>query len=370
MVTPYYYPIIGGTETFVETISLKLNELGVHTDIMTFNIDKKTMFWRGKIDNVNGLKVIKISTISFKPLEFFQMNHLPLPFTNKFKEYDVIHFHNDVDLSFPVFSYFSRKPKIFHCHCLDTTYYDCYNWNFIARHLFINTADIYIVLSNFLRKMLIKLGIPESKITVIPNGIDIKKFRLENVKREENTLLFVGRITQKKGLLVLLDSLKYLKTKVKLVIVGSISHDYQYSYDVLDLAKKINDENFHTINYLGVLKLEELIKWYQKASILVLPSISESFPMVVLEALACGTPIIASDVGAVAEVVKNNENGMLVSPNNSVELAKSIQYLLNNADVRRRFSENGRRTIEKQFSIDVVARKLHKVYCKLLSNCN
>jgi len=93
----------------------------------------------------------------------------------------------------------------------------------------------------------------------------------------------------------------------------------------------------------------------------------EAFPVVILEALSCETPVIATPVGGVPEIIRNGENGILVPVNNPPKLAEAMQYLLDNNDVRVRLGLDGRKLIKRSFSLDVVAKKLYSIYTSLLA---
>ncbi|NWF86636.1 glycosyltransferase family 4 protein [Candidatus Bathyarchaeota archaeon] len=371
MVTPFYYPIVGGTESFIENISIKLNEKGILTDIMTFNIDQTWKPWsinqirKSKIEKINAVDVIKIPALTLLPTRIlFRTNFIPSRFLDKFEDYDIIHFHNDIDLSFPLFSYSVDKPKIFHCHCLGITY-NSYKKNPLHKRILKKMADVYIVQSISILKLLVDLDIPETKIRVVPNAIDTERFRPSEETKIENLLLFVGRLDPKKGLCVLLKALNYIKTKVQLVIIGPPSRPWFYK-KILALIKETNKGTMHKVIYLGAHKPEEILKWYQKASIFVCPSLSESFPVVNLEALSMATPVVATNVGATEEVIKNYENGILVSPNDAVKLAEGIQFLLDNEKIRRKFGQYGRKWVVENFSCDAVVERLCKIYDRMI----
>ncbi|MHA1834601.1 MAG: glycosyltransferase family 4 protein [Candidatus Baldrarchaeia archaeon] len=371
MVTPFYYPIIGGTESFIESISIKLNEKGINTDIMSFNVDRKWKPWsisqikKSETTVVNCLNIKRVSALTFLPTRLiFRVNFIPGRFLDKVLDYDILHFHNDIDLSFPLFSRSINKPKLFHCHCLHLTY-NSYKRNPLQKRLFKRVADVYIVPSNFWREKLIELGIPETKIEIVPNGIDVENFKPCERNRVENLLLFVGRLDPEKGLLVLLKALNYLKTSVQLVIIGPPSRPWFFK-KLLMLIRAINESTTHKVVYMGVLKTDDVIRWYQRASVFVCPSLSELFGIVNLEALSCATPVVATNVGGIPEVVKDHQNGILVPPNNAAKLAEGIQYLLDNENVRKKLGENGRKWVIDNFSSDVIAKSLFQIYKALM----
>jgi len=371
MVTPFYHPIIGGTESQIENLAINLNKMGISTDVMTFNVDQSWKPWsishirKGKIEKINGINVIKIPALTFLPTRIlFGVNFIPGKFLDKLRDYDIIHFHNDVDLSFPLFSHFVDKPKVFHCHCLHLTYGQ-YMKNPLDKCILKKIANVFVVQSNYFLKLLVNLGIPKSKIKIVLNGIDVEKFKPSSDLKIENLILFVGRLDPKKGLPVLLKALEYLRTKVHLIIIGPPSRPWFFKY-CLSLIDKVSKNTIHKVTYLGTCSQEKLIKWYQKASVLVCPSLSELFPMVILEALSCATPVIATNVGAIPEIVKNYENGILVPPRNAMRLSEAIQYLLDNRKIRLKFGEDGRKFVFKNFSSKVVTEKLVEIYMDLL----
>lgn len=364
MVTPFYYPPIGGAEISTENLAIQLNERNIMTDVMTFNIDPRwKLFSKARIHGVNviGIPALDLKTLKIPEL-LFQMQFLPRGLKKYFKDYDIIHFQNDIDLSFPVFSYCISKPKVFHCRCLGGGMFHLYKRNAVTQRLFRSSADIYVVISEYLVKYLIDLGISVEDIRVIPNGIHIEKFRPRGEK-VDNMLLFVGRLDPVKGLHILLQALTYVKTSVQLVIIGGPSWDRTYSDRALDLIKEAKDKTIHKITYLGALKREQTIKWYQRASIHIRPdTIGGSGGNTAAEAMACGTPVI----GTGNHIVKDGVNGIIVPPNNAVELAKAIRFLVNNKDVRQKLGRAGRMFVVENFSFDVVIEKIIQVYNEIL----
>jgi glycosyltransferase involved in cell wall biosynthesis len=364
MVVPGFYPIRGGAETMVRGLSIKLNDIGVQTHVMAFNMDKKWIpKWRGKIEEVDGIKVFKIPALKLLPSSpriNMNVNLIPGNFARIMKQYDIIHFH-EAELSFPLFSFLIKKPKILHLHGINVDFIKRYH---IHRMMFKHVTNYYIAITREMKDDLIKLGISQSRIIYLPNAIDTEFFNPGNEK-EENLILYLGRITPVKGLHVLLYSLRYLKRPVRLIIIGPVS-DIKYFQIVMRLIEKENQNGKNRVEYLGVLPLKEIVKFYQKATIFILPSYWEAFPMTLLEALACETPVIATPVGGIPEVIKNHETGILVPPNDPLRLAKAINYLLENKDVRLKMAREGRKLVEERYSLETVCKKLCLVYKQLL----
>lgn len=380
MLTPSYDPIIGGTETVVKNLAINLNKIGVETDVMTFNMDKKwEPRWKWEIGEENGFKVYRIPAFnSFTKIPnpmglFFKINVIPNPsFKNIIEEYDILHFHDDVDLTLPLFSYFVKKQKVFQCHTLEFTF-KSYRRNMLNRRLFKQTANVHTSFSNYSVKLLNQLGIPKNKTNLLPNGVDVHKLRPSQEKKIPNLILFVGRIQRWKGLHVLLKSLLNIDIPVHLIIIGP-NRDDSYFREISELISQVKEKNLHEITYLNSVSDEELIKWYQRASIFVWPSLaqSEAFGVVTAEALSCETPVVASSITSRSDdnmlFVEDQKNGVVVQQNDTKELAEAIQYLLNNEDIRIKFGKEGRRHIVKYFSWEAVVERLYNIYKELLKN--
>jgi glycosyltransferase involved in cell wall biosynthesis len=370
MVTPFYSPVIGGTESFIQSTSVKLNEIGVSADVLTFNFDGRGRpLWKTVMDETDRIRITRIACHGvIRPLKLFQVSMIPGSFQSFLKEYDIVHYHNETDLSLPFFSYFVKKPKIMHCHCLDVSY-QFYKKSPVGRHMFKKISNLHLAVSDSIRRLLVDLGIAENNIRVVPNGVDIEIFRPDNKTKDENLLLFVGRIQPNKGLHILLEALEYVKTSIRLVIIGPRSSFCpEYYNEVLKSIKHLNQTAIHKISFLGTQAKEELVRWYQRAAIFVCPSLSEPFGIVNLEALSCGTPVIASNIGGIPEVVKNNKNGLLVPSGTPKELARAIQSLLADENLRNKFGNEGREWVVKKFSSEAVAMHLLKIYKSLLES--
>ena len=363
MVTSSYYPIMGGAESVIRNLSIKLNKIGIQTDVMTFNMNQKWRpQWQAKEQKEDGIDIFKIPALNWFPMKHsdritFGINLIPGRFRNHLKKYDIIHFHGE-DLTFPLFSHMVTKPKIFHSHGFSFDFYKRY---FLSRFIFKNIANLYISISLRMTNEYTQLGIPRSKIRYLPNGVDTRLFRPDGEK-DSNLILFVGRVTFDKGLHVLLDSLRKVKRRVHLVIIGPSSWDTAYFKDIQQRIADENRKGLHKITYLGALEKTAVAKWLRKASIFVSPSFREAFGMTILEALSSGSAAIATDVGGVADVIRHGQNGLLIPPNNAMQLAESIEHLLDDEDTRNRLAQTGRKSVLWNFSQEVIVNRLVGIY--------
>jgi len=376
IVTPSYFPIIGGSETLVRTLSTKLNELGIHTDVMSFNMDKKwNPIWSERIEQNSCFKILKIPALNpfpflrLSPLYYpLRLNVLPkLDFRKKFKDYDIIHFFGEADLSLPFLSRSIQKPKIMQCvsvPILGEQFRRHTTMKKLFVRIFRTLANTYIVSSSEDQRILSDLGIPLGKILLWPYGIDTEVFRPDESKKLDNLILFVGRIDRIKGLHVLMESLHLLKFKTEVAIIGPVS-DSGYFEQISKMLLEINEEGVHTVKYLGSVDQYDLVSWYQKATVLVRPDLVgiSGAGISTMEALACGTPVI----GVQNHVVRDRIDGRIIPRNNPAMLAESLRELITEKGLARKYGKEGRRIIEDDFNLKAALNRLVKVYEGLLS---
>jgi len=194
-----------------------------------------------------------------------------------------------------------------------------------------------------------------SRVTYIPNGIDVEKFSASGEKT--NDLLFVGRLMPQKSLDTLIHAMRVVVAKnssIKLRVVGCgpMEKDLRAMVDAFDLRK-----NIEFVQAEG----DALTREYASSKIFVLPSVYEGFPLVILEAWASGLPVIGTDVSGTRELVKDRENGLLVPRRSSKELSDAIFYALDHPEEAAEWGRKGRE-LAGTFLWDTVAEKTFSVY--------
>lgn len=374
MITPTYDPIVGGAEFVVKSLTTKLNELGIETDIMTFNMDKIWYpTWKNDFKMNNGFKIYRIKAFNLfqglpvSPTHFlFNISVIPdISFRKIFKEYDILHFHNDLDLTFPLFSINTENPKLLHCHTLNSTMFHFYDKRLLWKRLFKSSSDYFLGCCKPTLDLISKLGVSSDRIKKIPYSVDTDLYRPSYKDKIDNLVLFVGRLEPRKGLHVLLESLDYIKTPIKLLIIP-IDTGLEYSQKINAMIKNQNKKGFHEITVKENITGEEVIPFYQKAAIFVCPSLEDVFPTVNPQALASGTPLIASDVGSISEIFSEEDVGILVPSADPLKLGEAINRLLNDKDFREKCGRQGRELVEMKYSLDSVAKQLIKIYEEII----
>lgn len=197
-----------------------------------------------------------------------------------------------------------------------------------------------------------------NKISYIPNGLDIDNLSTQIDKRYEKQVIFVGRLSKEKGILTFLDAIKNLSNKIDFLIIGDGPQ--------INTVKKLQ-HNLKNLHYLGYLPKEQVIPLIRGSDILVQPSLVEGISATLLEAMACKTPVITTNVGGNSELFQNNESGILIEPNNSQQLEFQITNLLSNPLKLNQLS-NCAFNVVKQYDWTNIGKKYLELYEKLLKN--
>jgi len=225
-------------------------------------------------------------------------------------------------------------------------------------HFIFKKATRILALSVYTRNKIIeKYGINPAKIAVVPYPIDVNKFYpIDYSQRKDNYLLFTGRINdERKNIPLLLTSFSKARSKypdLKLILIGE-----QPNKKLLELIDALNISN--SVKILGQLsQMEELLPYYQNASLFVVPSFQEGLCISALESLACGIPIISTRCGGTEDFVRDGSNGFLVKNNDPEELSrKIIEFLDFDTDRKRKFSNNARNYIVRHYSPENIWQK-------------
>jgi glycosyltransferase involved in cell wall biosynthesis len=227
-------------------------------------------------------------------------------------------------------------------------------------------VDAFIAHTMLEREWLVSRGIPNGKIVLVRFPAIPSELLNYNVHSTSlGDILYLGRIVHRKGVHVLLKALNIVKqrsSKIKVGIAGP--SDPQYLENLKILVKQLKLEDI--VSFIGTVKEEEKYILIRSYKVVVLPSLKEYTPSVLLEAQALGTPVIATRVGAVPEMVGEEETGLLVEPNNELELAEAIEILLSNDALRSEFSRKAREFVKK-FTIEKSAEKLERLYHGILN---
>ena len=222
---------------------------------------------------------------------------------------------------------------------------------------------------------------PADKLVVIPPGVDVSHFypipadeakMYVGLKPDDRMVLFVGRIEPLKGVDTLIQAMSYLqlseKRPVHLAIIGGdpAASPQEMSSEMARLQKLCDDLAVgQTVVFLGKRDQDKLPYYYSAAEVVVMPSHYESFGMVALEAMACGTPVIASEVGGLAYLVRDGETGFTIPDQEPEMLCEKISWLLNDDDLNSRMSQRAMEYAQ-DYAWEKIASQILEVYKELV----
>ena len=255
----------------------------------------------------------------------------------------------------------------------------------IERTAYEQAAGI-IAVSEGMRKDILRAypQIDPAKVSVVHNGIDLQAFqaadnpdlvRANGVDPDKRSVVFVGRITMQKGLPYLLKAAKQLPNDVQLVLCAGAPDTPQILQEVTELVDELRKTRDNVIWIEKHLSRQELIAMLSAATVFACPSIYEPLGIVNLEAMACGTPVVATATGGIPEVVSHNETGLLVPIEQLMDgsgkpldaekfvsdFAAALNQMLASSDLEK-FGRAGRERVEKHFSWDRIAAETIRVY--------
>ncbi len=358
-----FHPSVGGVENYVYNLSRELVNLGHEVTVLCADAGGNT----GNV--VEGVKVKRLGYVGKIANTNITLN-LPLELLKS--NFDVIHTHLPTPWSAD-WSALASKMK-------DTPLVLTYHNDIIGCGMSSHIAGVYnkSVLGFVLRraeKIIITqprymessphLGRYKNKITVIPNGVDIQRFKPIEVDKPGNTLSFLSILDQYheyKGLNYLLRALKMVREEIpdiKLRVGGG--GELIDSYREMAASLGLNDN----VEFLGFIPEENLVEFYNESNIFILPSISptqEGFGIVLLEALACGKPVIATNIVGIAGEIKGVNAGIIVKIRDEKSLAESIIRIMQDKELAGKMGINGRRLVEEKYSWMRIAKMMEEVY--------
>lgn len=361
-----FYPFIGGVENYVCCLSRELVKRGHGVSVVCADEPKNN------IATYDGVKINRLPYL----FKIASTNITPsLPYMLYNENFDIIHTHLPTPWSADwsgIVSKLKKKPVIL-------TYHNDIVGEGFASHIakFYNATALKLLLRIVKRIIITQQDYISysphlkgygGKIEVIPPGVDTNFFHPLNVQKEENVLFFLSSLNSShryKGLDYLLEAIAIVKKEIpniKLVVggEGSLLEHYKNMTASLGIARNVE--------FLRFIPEEKLPEYYNKCDVYVLPSVSsaqEGFGISLLEALACGKPVVTTSItGAAKDVVERNL-GIVVEPQDAAALARAIKEVLFGIDDYKWLS--GRKLIEEKYSWEKVASQVERVYEEALS---
>ena len=230
-------------------------------------------------------------------------------------------------------------------------------------------------------------GVDPDKVHVIHNGIDLQQYRKipavdaivwRGVDPEKPFVLFVGRVTRQKGIIHLVNAIPQIDPSIQVVLLAGAPDTPEIGREMSEGVEAVSQGRPGVVWIQEMLPREEVIQFYSHATVFCCPSVYEPFGIINLEAMACETPVVASAIGGIPEVVVPEETGVLVDlelkPGTfdpvdagkfSTDLAEAINRVALTPGLGEKFGLNGRRRVEETFSWTAVAQRTLELYRSL-----
>jgi starch synthase len=264
------------------------------------------------------------------------------------------------------------------------TAYHASTW--IERTAYANADGVVAVSASMRHDVQALYGVAPERIRVIHNGIDLRQYRptpnpavLREFGIDERTpfVLFVGRITRQKGIIHLVNAIKYFRSGVQVVLCAGAPDTPEIAREMTEAVERARAASTTPIIWIPeMLPKDKVIALYTHAAIFVCPSVYEPFGIINLEAMACETPVVASAVGGIPEVVEHGETGLLVASETigameveprhpeqfARDLAAAVNTLLDDPGERAEMARKARQRVEEHFSWTSIARQTLDFY--------
>jgi glycosyltransferase involved in cell wall biosynthesis len=220
-------------------------------------------------------------------------------------------------------------------------------------------VDLFIALTEFARQKHIAGGFPAKRIVVKPNFLQVDP--LPKVGRGQYAV-YIGRLSEEKGVRVLIEAWNCLSATIPLLLVGE-------GPLAGEVAEQVARPGLTSISLLGRLANDEVLRLLHGARLLIVPSVCfEGFPMTILEAFACGVPVIAAGHGGAGEVVRDGSTGLHVPPGDPCALASKVEWAWRHPDLIDEMGRAARAEFESQYTAEQSYRRLLQIYERALSS--
>ena len=391
VLTNEYPPhVYGGAGVHVEYLTRELSALegGRHgIRVMCFGDQRED---RGNL-HVQGIRpAAELRAQDPRHSKLFATLLQDLTMAGSLDEIDIVHCHTwYTHLAGCLAKHLQNVPLVLTTHSLEPhrpwkaeqlgTAYDVSTW---IEQVAYEAADGVIAVSESMKHDVHEeYGVALDRIRVIHNGIDLNQYRPTpdpSVLREFQIasdipyVLFVGRVTRQKGIVHLVNAVRHFHANCQVVVCAGAPDTPEIAREMTEAVDSARAQSSHSIIWVReMLPKEKIIALYTHAAIFVCPSVYEPFGIINLEAMACETPVVASAVGGIPEVVDHGETGLLVAPEVlspteveprhpeqfSRDLAHAVNCLLDDPVLRARMARTARARVEQRFSWTSIAHQ-------------
>ena len=362
-------PNPGGIASHVDNLITHIIKKGVECDFIGCYNNRYKMNYSNILCNncyhysISDFRILAILQTIYKQNKALRKIHN--------NNYDIIHIHNMYVDGISLFGIKGKFKRILTNH----------SSGFIRRHKSIIHNNIFkkmfseydsVISPSIEIQEMSKTFIHENKSHFIPNGVSIDKYKpgraLLSKNIEDNIggklVIFTSRrLVEKNGILYLLKSIPILlKTNNNFIVLIAGDGPEKERYKAFINANSLENSIF----LLGNIQNDEIVNYYNRSDIFVLPSLMEATSISCLEAMACGLPIIGTNVGGIPFLVKNNINGFIINPANEFEIARYLHILIHDIEMRKAFAKKSIEIVKENFTWDNIAQKTIDLYKSIL----
>jgi glycosyltransferase involved in cell wall biosynthesis len=356
-ISPYSH--LGGT-VYDREILKGLARLGVEVELPL----PKGMLY----EDVAGWRVHRTPRHLFY---YYEYNLIFLPYLFKLWRqpgFDLLRVHSPtISLVALLFKKATRVPMVAHHHHLEER-----GIHRLLTGLLVSACDKVITVSDFSQRQLTStFDLPFEKVSVVPNGVaakyrpHIEKSQNSFKKDDKTALFYLGSLKPRKNLIFLLNvfaEVRKNEPEVVLIIGGTGAQAGELKAYACELGLQ------DSVIFTGYIPEGEKVDYYNLADIFVLPSLLEGFGMVAAEAMACGKPVVVSNISSLPEVIVDGKTGFLADPTCVDDFAEKVLGLVRDEGMRRRMGEAGREHVLRNFSWDTAARRALNAYKQTLAS--
>ena len=381
-VTPSFHPAwaYGGVPRCAYELCRSLVRLGVEVQVWTTDVSDATRRLRERTAVVDDIGIRRFPNLS-NWLAYHRQLYLPWrlwPYARRHvREFDLVHLHSHRHLLQPAVAGPARRagvPYVFTGHgtvpVIERYAPAKHVADALGARAFLQHAATCIAVADVERQHYLAAGVASGRIAVIPNGIRLDEFTslpARGAFRQQHQLgagplvLFVGKITPRKGVDVLLRALAQLPPAVHLAVAGN------FMMPAEPLHRLAHDLGIHDrVHFVGLLAGNDKLAAYVDADVVAYPAVDEIFGLVPFEALMCGTPAVVCDDSGCGEWVGAARGGLLVPYGDAQALASALRRLLDDASLRRDCVTNGRHYVEQHLGWERVAEQTLALYRRVL----
>ena len=364
-VTPAYYPSFIGASFYCQDLASFLTKSGHEVSVYT----KLNPGWK-RNEIINNVNVNRIPVKHVFGGRFYFSNNMIKKIASE--KTDIIHSHHYG--YFPATAGFMAAKKMKKPHVFGPYYHpplygfarkvqaNMYHWT--QGKWILKYSDAVLPHTEYEKNLLLNIGTPEKSMHILPNTVNTEKFRKISGTKKENIMLFVSNLIRDKGADVAFDIAEDIMSERKDASAVFIGNPYDNS-----LVERINElKKNKRMTFLNNITIGELVKWYNRASVVMLPSKYEAFSRVLAEAQACHTPVVSTRVGGVPDVVADGKSGYLVEHGDWKTMKKYVETLLDDKKLNSTMGVAGRKNIESRFSVDAVGKNLESIYKSIVFN--